>query len=102
MGLYMAHPSSLEHDTGAHPENAARLHAIETALGEAGWPGLERAEAPAATREQLRRVHPDVHIDAMEEFCAAGGGLIDVDTVASEGSFAAALHAAGGAVNAAE
>src|SRR2546430_16618280 len=55
MALYLAHPSSFEHDTGAHPENAARLRAIEAALDAAGWPELERVEAPAATLEQLRR-----------------------------------------------
>jgi acetoin utilization deacetylase AcuC-like enzyme len=102
MGLFVAHPSSLRHDTGAHPENAARLQAIETRLEDAGWPGLRRVEAPAATREQLGRVHSDAHIDAIQEFCANGGGMIDVDTVASEGSFEAALHAAGGAASAAE
>jgi acetoin utilization deacetylase AcuC-like enzyme len=102
MGLYLAHPSSFEHDTGTHPENAARLRAVEETLDDAGWPGLERVEAPAATREQLRRVHSDAHIDGLEEFCANGGGLIDVDTIASERSFEAALHAAGGAASAAE
>ncbi len=102
MGLYVAHPSSFGHETGAHPENAARVRAIEATLDDAGWPGLERVEAPAATREQLARVHSDSHIDAMEAFCAEGGGLIDADTVASEGSFEAALHAAGGAANAVE
>ncbi len=102
MGLYMAHPSSFEHDTGAHPENSGRLRAIEATLDEAGWPGLERTEAPAATREQLRRVHSDEHIDAVEAQCAAGGGLIDADTPTSRGSFEAALHAAGGAAAAAE
>jgi acetoin utilization deacetylase AcuC-like enzyme len=102
MGLYLAHPSSLEHDTGSHPENAARLRAIEAALDQAAWPALERVEAPAATREQLRRVHSDEHIDAIEAISSRGGGLIDVDTVASERSFEAALHAAGGAAHAAE
>ena len=102
MGLYMAHPSSFEHDTGAHPENAARLRAIEETLERAGWAGLRRAEAPAATREQLTRVHSPAHIDEIEELSARGGGMIDVDTVASRGSFEAALHAAGGAANAAE
>jgi acetoin utilization deacetylase AcuC-like enzyme len=102
VGLYFSHPSSLEHDTGAHPENASRLRAIEAALGEAGWPGLERIEAPAATREQLARVHSPEHIDAIERFAASGGGMLDIDTLASEGSFDAALHAAGGPVNAVE
>jgi acetoin utilization deacetylase AcuC-like enzyme len=102
MGLYMAHRSSLEHDTGGHPENAGRLRAIEAGLDGAGWPGLDRVEAPPATREQLRRVHSDEHIEAIEELCARGGGMIDLDTVASERSFEAALHAAGGAASAAE
>jgi acetoin utilization deacetylase AcuC-like enzyme len=101
MGLYVAHPSSLEHDTGGHPESAARLRAIEATLAGAGWPHLERVEAPPATREQLRRVHSQAHIDAIERLSAGGGGMIDVDTVVSEGSFEAALHAAGGAVSAA-
>src|SRR6266545_8159509 len=96
MGLYMAHPSSFEHDTGGHPENAGRLRAIEAALEEDGWPGLDRVDAPAATREQLRRVHTDEHVGAIEEFCARGGGMIDLDTVVSERSFEAALHSAGG------
>jgi acetoin utilization deacetylase AcuC-like enzyme len=102
MGLYLAHPSSFEHHTGRHPENAARLRAIEAALDEAGWPGLERVEAPAATFEQLRRVHSEEHIHAIEEISARGGDMIDIDTVASERSFEAALHAAGGAAYAAE
>src|SRR2546423_3057080 len=102
MALYLAHPSSFEHDTGAHPENAARLRAIEAALDAAGWPELERVEAPAATLEQLRRVHSEEHIQAIEEISLRGGGMIDADTVVSERSFEAALHAAGGAAHAAE
>jgi acetoin utilization deacetylase AcuC-like enzyme len=100
MGLYLSHPSSLEHDTGAHPENPSRLRAIEAALDGAEWPGLTRLQAPSATREQLGRVHSPQHIAGIEEFCARGGGMIDIDTVASERSFEAALHAAGGAVEA--
>jgi acetoin utilization deacetylase AcuC-like enzyme len=102
VGLYVHHPSSLEHDTGAHPENAGRLRAIEAALDGAGWPGLERAEAPAATLDQLHRVHSPAHVEAIEAFCARGGGMIDGDTAASPRSFDAALHAAGGAAWAAE
>jgi acetoin utilization deacetylase AcuC-like enzyme len=102
MAMYVSHESSHRHDTGPHPENAGRLVAIEAALERAGWPGLERVEAPAASREQLERVHAPGHITAIEEFCAAGGGMIDLDTAASPGSYEAALHAAGGAAHAAE
>ena len=102
MGLYISHPSSQLHDTGPHPENASRLVAIEAALESTGWEGLERVEAPAVTREQLLRIHTGEHIDAIEEFSSRGGGMIDVDTVASADSYRAALHAAGGACRGAE
>jgi acetoin utilization deacetylase AcuC-like enzyme len=102
MTLLFTHPSSHRHDTGAHPENANRLVAIEAALDRDRPPGLEPVEAPAATREQLLRVHTAEHIDAIESFAGAGGGMIDVDTIASADSFEAAVHAAGGAATAAE
>ena len=31
-----------------------------------------------ARRDELTRVHPGDHLDALEEFCAAGGGHLDV------------------------
>src|SRR5882757_7711063 len=101
-GLYVRHPSSFQHDTGGHPENARRLTAIEEAMSDREWLGLELVEAPAATREQLERVHGSAHVDSIEELSARGGGPIDVDTIASEGSWEAALHAAGGGVEATE
>jgi acetoin utilization deacetylase AcuC-like enzyme len=101
-GLYLRHPSSFEHDTGGHPESARRLTAIEEAMSEREWLGMELVEAPAATREQLERVHSASHIDSIEELSERGGGQIDLDTVASPGSWEAALHAAGGAVHATE
>jgi acetoin utilization deacetylase AcuC-like enzyme len=102
VALYVSHPSSLEHDTGPHPENAGRLRAIEAALADADDLELDRLEAPPATREQILRAHTADHYDRLEAFCAAGGGMIDMDTIAVEASFGAALHAAGGAREAAE
>jgi acetoin utilization deacetylase AcuC-like enzyme len=96
------HPSSFRHDTGGHPENARRLTAIEEAMSDRDWLGMDLVEAPAATREQLERVHSAAHIDSIREFAERGGGPIDLDTVASAGSWDAALHAAGGALHAAE
>ena len=101
MTLYYRHPASLDHRTGSHPENPGRIAAIEAALEAAQWPGLERREPSPASREQLERVHATEHIDAIEEFCRAGGGMIDVDTIASEGSWEAAVRAAGAASEAA-
>jgi acetoin utilization deacetylase AcuC-like enzyme len=96
-GLYFRHPSSLDHDTGAHPENKARIPAIENELARRGWLGWERREAPAATIAQLERIHPAEHIERIRAMSAAGGGWFDADTLASAGSWEAALHAAGGA-----
>jgi acetoin utilization deacetylase AcuC-like enzyme len=41
-------------------------------------------------------------VEAIERFCAAGGGMIDLDTAAVADSFEAASRAAGGAAEAAE
>ena len=43
----------------------------------------------------LEAVHPASYVDAIERFCAAGGGPLDADTVAVEASWDAALRAAG-------
>jgi acetoin utilization deacetylase AcuC-like enzyme len=96
--VVLHHPSSHEHDVGPHPERPARIAAIEQAIGGAGWLGWEERLSPAATREQLERVHPARYVTGIEELCAAGGGSIDGDTSVVAGSFAAASHAAGGAV----
>lgn len=71
-------------------------------MSERDWLGLELVEAPAAERDQLLRIHDAAHVDSIEEFAARGGGMIDLDTVASAGSWEAALHSAGGAVHATE
>jgi acetoin utilization deacetylase AcuC-like enzyme len=102
VGLYLRHPSSLRHDTGPHPENAERIVAIEQRLAAAGWPGLRLLEPAPAPREWLERVHTDAHVERIERLCEAGGGMIDMDTVAVAESWEAALHAAGAAGEAAE
>ncbi len=47
------------------------------------------------TRAELERVHDTVYLDRLESFLEAGGGRLDPDTVASEGSLRAARLAAG-------
>jgi acetoin utilization deacetylase AcuC-like enzyme len=97
--VFLAHPSSLAHDTGPHPEQPARLVAIERELAAREWVGFERVESPPASRAAVTAVHPESYVSAIERMCARGGGQIDFDTVVSSGSFEAALHAAGGAVD---
>lgn len=96
--VLLHHPASLEHDTGMHPESAARITAIHRELDARGGLGWERRESERASREAILAVHPSRHLLAIEELAAAGGGQIDMDTVVSEGSYEAALRAAGGAV----
>ena len=98
VSVLFRHPSSLAHDTGSHPENARRIVAIERALSERDWLGWDVRLSPAATRAQVGAVHPPEHIDRIESLCGRGGGMIDMDTLVSPGSYEAALHAAGGAV----
>jgi acetoin utilization deacetylase AcuC-like enzyme len=96
--VLLRHPSSLEHDTGEHPESAARIVAIERALAERDWLGWDVRLSPAASRASIEAIHPAAHVDRIEALCRRGGGMIDMDTIVSPGSCEAALHAAGGAI----
>ena len=100
--LYLHHPSSLEHDTGDHPEQPARITAIERELESRGWLGYEPELAPRADRGAVEAVHPRAYVDRIAAISEQGGGMLDMDTVASARSFDAALHSAGGAVRSVE
>ena len=96
--IFLSHPSSLEHDPGPHPEQPARITAITQLLESRDWLGFERVPSPAVSEVVLERVHPASHVSFVRDLCARGGGAIDMDTAVSPGSFDAALHACGGAV----
>jgi acetoin utilization deacetylase AcuC-like enzyme len=95
--LYFRSDTSLEHDTGPHPEGPGRIPAIEAELERRGWLGFERRDAPRVDRDVLAAIHPLEYIGLVRTMSEQGGGSFDADTVASEGSYVAALHAAGGA-----
>jgi acetoin utilization deacetylase AcuC-like enzyme len=95
---YITHPSSLLHDMGPyHPECPDRLRAIGDRLISAGLDVyLRHYEAPAATHEQLARVHGEGYLATIEaESPASGLHYIDPDTAMCPHSLTAALHAAG-------
>lgn len=94
--IWMTHDTFLRHDMGeGHPECPQRLSAIEDRLRACGLMDFfQREWAPQASREQLLRVHGLTHVEAME----SGPRVIDGDTVQTEHTFTAALHAAGAVV----
>jgi acetoin utilization deacetylase AcuC-like enzyme len=96
--VFLHHPSSLEHDTGSHPERPARIIAIEHELERRDWIGFERISSPVVDRSALTAVHAEAYVASIEAASARGGAQLDLDTVVSRGSFEAAQHAAGGAV----
>ncbi|HLM08898.1 MAG TPA: histone deacetylase [Thermoleophilaceae bacterium] len=97
MPPFFRHPASLEHDTGfGHPERADRIRAVEAELESHDWLGWQPVEAPAATEEQLLRIHPREYVEQVREFSERSQPF-DMDTPTSAGSYEAALRAAGGA-----
>jgi acetoin utilization deacetylase AcuC-like enzyme len=102
--LVEMHPACSGHDPGRfHPERPERLMAVQRGLEPALRSGAAKIVAPRqATRAELSRVHEPATIDALESLCLAGGGQIDPDTSASQGSWDAALAAAGAGLDAIE
>jgi acetoin utilization deacetylase AcuC-like enzyme len=95
--LLYHHPVCAEHDMGyGHPECPERLEAILGALGKPEFAGLEWREAPAATQEQLTRVHPAQYVErVLAAVPQTGLRALDADTALSPRSGEAALRAAG-------
>src|SRR5438270_3426175 len=95
-----ADPTSEAHDGGPdHPERPERLTACLDAVARAGLTPV--TDLPAATDEQLARVHAVGYLERLERFCRRGGGLIDQDTYAGEESFEIARRASGAVCRAA-
>src|SRR2546423_280722 len=104
MLLVATDPAFEQHDTGpGHPERARRLEAVLRGPEAAGLTDAVRQLEPReATLAELSRVHPLDYLEALERFCAAGGGDIDGDTRASAGSWRAGKLAVGAGLAAVE
>ena len=89
------------HEMGAsHPEQPARLDAIEDQLVDSGLEALvSRYEAPKVTREQLLAAHDARYIEQVYQLAPKEGMVwLDGDTAMNPHSLAAAEYAAGAAV----
>jgi acetoin utilization deacetylase AcuC-like enzyme len=95
---FISHSDCGRHDTGwGAPEHVGRLRAITRAFRERPelFMSLLHHEGRHATTEELALAHDPEYIAGIQAIALAGGGQLDPDTVASEGSWLAATAAAG-------
>lgn len=100
---YLTHAACSEFDPGdPHPEVPARLAAVNDHLVALRLIDLLLpVEAPAASDEQLLRVHAREYLDVLQEREPASGVIaLDEDTWLAPGALHAARHAAGAGVKA--
>jgi acetoin utilization deacetylase AcuC-like enzyme len=95
---FISHSDCGRHDTGwGHPEHVGRLRAITRALRN-DWElmlRVEHREGRHATAEEIALAHDAAYVQSVRALAEAGGGRFDADTVASDGSWDAALAGAG-------
>ncbi len=90
-------PIYLEHETGDHEENPARLTEIVSLLETSDLRSHCTAISPRpASVEELTLVHTPSHVSRIRAFAERGGGWLTLDTVMSSASYDAALYAVGG------
>ena len=98
------HPISATHDMGPdHPEQPGRYHSVVKALSAAQFSDLPWHEASPAQVEHLTTIHPSDHIQhVLNSVPKTGISLLggDPDVRLSPTSGEAALHAAGGVIQA--
>lgn len=92
-------PIYLEHETGEHEENPARLIAVLSLLEKSSLMSQLKTIPPRpASLEELTLVHTPGHISRIKSFAEKGGGWLTLDTIVSPASYDVALYAAGGTI----
>jgi acetoin utilization deacetylase AcuC-like enzyme len=95
---YISHADCGRHDTGwGHPEHVGRLRAIPRALRNdfALYESVDHLEGRHATEHEIALAHEPAYVATVRALAERGGGKFDADTVASEGSWAAATAGVG-------
>ncbi|MFM9912056.1 MAG: histone deacetylase family protein [Methylophilaceae bacterium] len=98
---FISHPDTLLHVMdGTHPESPARITAIKDRLAATGLlKQLKVYEAPAATDEQLERVHTHNYVQHIRHIAPHAGLVrLDGDTAMGPMTLAAVLHQVGAVV----
>ena len=91
------HDDCLEHETPpGHPEQVARLVAINRALSAPGFDAVTRLHAPMGADASVLLAHPASHLTAIKAASPAEGfRSLDADTHMSPGSLQAAFRGVG-------
>ena len=102
--LLYTDPRFLDHTTSpGHPERPERMAAVDRGVAASSVAeDLTLITPRPATVDELALVHDRDYLDALERFCANGGGKLDPDTVAMGSSWDIARLAAGSGLDAIE
>jgi acetoin utilization deacetylase AcuC-like enzyme len=91
------------HQRAGHPERPQRIAAAMAGIEDLDLGSeLRIVHGALADRERLVAVHSESYLDELAAFCRGGGGDLDPDTYATEGSWSAARAAAGAGLMAIE
>ena len=78
---------------GGLPENPETKRRLKNLIEVSGLIGdMQMRHAPAATWEDLARVHPETYLTAFRELSDAGGGELGLRTPFARGGFEIAAH----------
>ncbi len=103
MTLLYYDPHFLRHETGGHPECAARLEQVISRLDRGGQ--RDQCDQPTwspLSQARVELVHDPDYLGDIRSLASRGGGRAEVDTVVSPASVDTAYLAAGAAVDAVE
>jgi acetoin utilization deacetylase AcuC-like enzyme len=96
MALLYYDPQFLQHDTGDHPESAARIIPAARQLNLIAMHfGCIRPSWEPLAPHRLTRIHSREYVEAVRNLAEGGGGVLEHDTVLSKRSFDVASAAAG-------